>query len=129
MPSEIKKLSFNNNLKILKVIQMQNWLPPNNCLGNSFSCFLIISTAGLFPSLNLTFVRTFFRCSCLVSYVSFVYFSLSGLWSFNLTKPLRYYATFKVRKLESLFYKTNAILQKTATSTRLHAEQMFCVNL
>ena len=35
---------------------------------------------------------------------------------------LRYYATFKVRKFESLFCKTNAFLQKTATCIELQAK-------
>ena len=42
---------------------------------------------------------------------------------------LRYYATFKVRKFESLFYKINACLRKTATSFGFQVEQIFSVNL
>ena len=42
---------------------------------------------------------------------------------------LRYYATFKVRKFESLFYKINTSLQKTTTCFGLRAEQMFFVNI
>ena len=45
-----------------------------------------------------------------------------------LTLILRYYATFKVRKFESLFYKVNACLKKTSTWIRLQAEQIFSVN-
>ena len=41
---------------------------------------------------------------------------------------LRYYATFKVRKFELLFYKINRFLQKTTTCTGLEAEQIFSVN-
>ena len=43
--------------------------------------------------------------------------------------PLRYYATFKVRKFESLFYKINTCLQKTTTCIGLRAEQIFSVNI
>ena len=42
---------------------------------------------------------------------------------------LRYYATFKVSKLESLFYKFNTFLQKTTTCIGLQAEQTFSVNI
>ena len=42
---------------------------------------------------------------------------------------LRYYATFKVRKFESLFYKINTCLQKIATCIVLQAEQIFSVNI
>ena len=42
---------------------------------------------------------------------------------------LRYYATFKVRKFESLFCKINACLQKTTTCIRVQAEQIFSVNI
>ena len=40
----------------------------------------------------------------------------------------RYYATFKVRKFEWLFYKINTCLQKTTTCIGLRAEQIFLVN-
>ena len=39
-----------------------------------------------------------------------------------------YYATFKVREFESLFYKINTFLQKTITCIRLRAKQIFLVN-
>ena len=42
---------------------------------------------------------------------------------------LRYYATFKVRKFESLFYKTDTCFQKTTTCIGLQAEQIFSVNI
>ena len=42
---------------------------------------------------------------------------------------LTYYATFKVRKFESLFYKINACLQKTTTCIRLWTKQIFLVNI
>ena len=42
---------------------------------------------------------------------------------------LSYYATFKVRKFESLFYKINTCLQKTTTCIGLQAEQIFPVNI
>ena len=42
---------------------------------------------------------------------------------------LRYYATFKVRKFESLFYKINTCLQKTTTCIGLHVQQIFSVNI
>ena len=42
---------------------------------------------------------------------------------------LKYYATFKVRKFDSLLYKINTFLQKTTTCTRLRTEQIFSVNI
>ena len=42
---------------------------------------------------------------------------------------LRYYATFSVRKFESLFCKINTSLQKTTTCIGLQAEQIFSVNI
>ena len=45
------------------------------------------------------------------------------------TESLRYYATFKVRKFELLFFKVNAYLQKTITCIRFQAEQIFSVNI
>ena len=44
-------------------------------------------------------------------------------------KQLRYYATFEVRKFESLFYKINTSLQKTTTCIGLQAEQIFSANI
>ena len=40
-----------------------------------------------------------------------------------------YYATFKVRKFESFFYRINKRLQKTTTCIGLQAEQIFSVNI
>ena len=49
---------------------------------------------------------------------------------FKYLKDLRYYATFKVRKFESLFHKINTCLQKTTTCIGgLQAEQTFSVNI
>ena len=42
---------------------------------------------------------------------------------------LGYYATFKVRKFESLFYKISTFLQKTTNRIGLPAEQIFFVNI
>ena len=42
---------------------------------------------------------------------------------------LRYYATFKVTKFVSLFYKLNTCLQKTTTYVGLQAEPIFPVTL
>ena len=42
---------------------------------------------------------------------------------------LSYYATFKLKKLESLFYKINTCLQKTITCIGLQGEQIFPVNI
>ena len=42
---------------------------------------------------------------------------------------LRYYATFKVRKFESLFYKINTFLQKSTTCIGLQTEQILSVNI
>ena len=42
---------------------------------------------------------------------------------------LRYYAVFKVRKLELFFYKINTFLQKNFTCFGLQAEQIFSVNI
>ena len=44
-------------------------------------------------------------------------------------KLLRYYATFKVRKCESLLSKINTFLQKTTTCTGLQAGQIFSVSI
>ena len=43
-------------------------------------------------------------------------------------KSLIYYATFKVRKIDSFFYKINTCLQKAITCIGLQAEQIFSVN-
>ena len=42
---------------------------------------------------------------------------------------LRYYATFKVRKIELLFYKINTFLQETNIYIGLQIEQIFSANL
>ena len=42
---------------------------------------------------------------------------------------LRYYATFKVRTFESLFYKTYTCLQKSTSCIGLQAKQKFSVNI
>ena len=44
-------------------------------------------------------------------------------------QEFRYYATFKVRKFESLSYKINTCLQKTITCIGLQAEEIFSVNI
>ena len=44
-------------------------------------------------------------------------------------RGLKYYAIFKVRKFESLFYKINTCLQETTTYTGLQAEQIFSINI
>ena len=49
--------------------------------------------------------------------------------SFFLNCFLRYHATFKVRKFESLFYKITTCLQKTTTCIRLQTWQIFSVNI
>ena len=52
-----------------------------------------------------------------------------NMFSYNPYSYLRYYATFKVKKFESLFYKINKCLQKATTCTGLRAEQIFSVNI
>ena len=47
---------------------------------------------------------------------------LVSVWGICIEADLRYYATFKVRKVESLFYKINTCLQKTTTCIGLQAE-------
>ena len=42
---------------------------------------------------------------------------------------LRYYAAFKVRKLESLFYKVNMFLQTITTCIGLETEQILSINI
>ena len=42
---------------------------------------------------------------------------------------LRYYATFKKRKFESLFYKINTCLRKNTTCSGLRAKQIFSVTI
>ena len=41
---------------------------------------------------------------------------------------LRHYATFKLKKIESLFYKINTFLQKSTTCIGFQAEQILCVS-
>ena len=48
---------------------------------------------------------------------------------FLLDLVISYYATFKVRKFEPLFFKINTFLQKTTTCTGFQAEQIFSVNI
>ena len=50
-------------------------------------------------------------------------------WVIRKVEDLRYYATFKVRKFESLLYKIDTCLQNTTTCLRLWAEQIFSVNI
>ena len=49
--------------------------------------------------------------------------------SLEIMKFLRYYATFKVIKFESLFYKINTCLQKPTIWIGLRAEQIFSGNI
>ena len=42
---------------------------------------------------------------------------------------LRHYATFEVRKFESLFYRINSCLQKTTTCIKLQAEKIFNIDV
>ena len=61
-------------------------------------------------------------------------FNWKYLFQVNLVQKLkiaslRYYATLKVRKCESLLYKVNRCLQKTTTCTGLRTEQIFSVNI
>ena len=58
------------------------------------------------------------------------------LWSSNMRKgtyldwtQTRYYATFKVRKFVSIFYKINTFLPKTTTPVALEAEEIISVNI
>ena len=46
-----------------------------------------------------------------------------------LLETLKYYATFKIRRFESFFYKMNIVLQKTITCIGLQAQQIFSVNI
>ena len=57
-----------------------------------------------------------------------IFLLFQNMFSYDPYK-LRYYATFKVRKFESLFYKINKCLQKATTCTGLRAEQIFSVNI
>ena len=43
-------------------------------------------------------------------------------------EQLKYYATFEVRKFESLFHKINTFLQKITTCIGLQTEQILPVN-
>ena len=56
--------------------------------------------------------------------VDFNLLLLRGARIIEIGLHLRYYATFRVRKIESYFYKINTFLQKT-TCTGLQAEQKF----
>ena len=57
-----------------------------------------------------------------------LYYILKKKFALN-NYSLRYYATFKVRKFESLFYKIHTLLQKTTPCIRLQAEQILSVNI
>ena len=46
-----------------------------------------------------------------------------------LLETLKYYATFKIRRFESFFYKMNIVLQKTISCIGLQAQQIFSVNI
>ena len=58
-----------------------------------------------------------------------MFFVVQVVLALTLQASLRYYATFKVRKFESLFYKINTCLQKTTTCIGLQVEQIFSVNI
>ena len=64
----------------------------------------------------------------LVGKISYLYIISFRLYiKFNLS--LRYYATFKLKKIESLFCKINTCLQKNTTCIGLLAEQIFSVHI
>ena len=73
------------------------------------------------------------KCACKTPKAnSLILFKRSYCWSLNVSKKhkrSRYYATFKVRKYESLFYKINTCLQKTTTCIGLRTEHIFSVNI
>ena len=48
---------------------------------------------------------------------------------FYFISTLRYYAIFKARKFQSLFYKTDTCLQKTTTCIGLQTKSIFSVNI
>ena len=59
-----------------------------------------------------------------------MFFVVQVVLALTLQASLRYYATFKMRKFESLFYKTNTTnTKKTTTCIGLQAEQIFSVNI
>ena len=78
---------------------------------------------------HLALLRPFLIYNILpiISQCRFFYFSARPWYSDE--SVLRYYATFKVRKFESLFYKINTCLQKTITCIGLQTEQIFSVNI
>ena len=76
---------------------------------------LCFQKSCIFVSLILNFTHTRLEKICLQQSDWFSYF----------INPLRYYATFKVRKFESLLYKINTCLHKTATCIGLRAELIF----
>ena len=55
--------------------------------------------------------------------------SLESLAHHRNVARLRYYATFKVRKVELMFCRVNIFLQKTNTCNRLQAEQIFSLKM
>ena len=58
-----------------------------------------------------------------------IYIFVLTFWLCRKKLSLRCYATFKMRKLESLFYKINNFLQKTTTCIGLQAEQIFSIKI
>ena len=87
----------------------------SKCLVDKFSFTHIFLNSILygcgFLSLLWKGVQTDTHCNCIVS------------------SSLRCYATFKVRKIEYLFYKVNTCLQKATTFIGLQPEQTFSVSI
>ena len=69
-------------------------------------------------------------CGIVLFFAWFVLWQCIILWSdgYSLVWNLRHYATFKVRKFESLFRKISKCLQKTTSCIGLRLEQIFSVN-
>ena len=92
------------------------------------SALLLCFSESRTRSGNSTIVHIFQDLSLFLS----VFFENCGSDSQDETRWqlfLRYYATVKMRKFESLFYKINTCLQITTTCNELRAQQIFSVNI
>ena len=61
-------------------------------------------------------------------FIFLIHFFSYGFYE-SVPSTLRYYATFKLRKFESLLYKIDTCLQRATTCIGLQAEQIFSVNM
>ena len=91
--------------------------------------YLNLWTIWIFLYRTYLIRESFLRYKKKTFYVSLLFTRRRVFLQKYAVRLLRYYATFKVRKFESLFYKINTCLQKTTTCIGLQAEQIFSVNI